>query len=503
MKSINLKVYLVNIILVLLVLGFSLSLYSKVVPIPEYVDSLDNLKIAFNLTKYHQFSASNINGDLTTKERDTLAFFAPNIQKPVTVYEAQPTALREPLPIYITSLILKKLDLINKYPNVQSLNAGKPLMLIKSQNFIYLLLLFTGLVMLLGQFIQHPLLKVFATLILLILVSQHLTGSMYFLLSTELLASVLMVWCCYFLIQAIQKQRLNDWLLAGVMYGLLVLTKAAFIYIGVVLVASLLIYFTYLRQHRHFKGLCCFVLISTIVVIPWMVRNYQQLHFFGVSERAADVLLVRAKKNLMTPIERKGAICVYTANEVLRPACAKYFGFNNNDLSSTGRLKRLLRGSEEDKKARSEMNPEKAISFYFHATTIAYRARFDAYLKQQSIIVANQATSKLAMQAILQHPIDHLISTLLFAWRGLNVRYADIYTYFGFFALIAMGGLGLAKQRPQFLMVALLPTLAFAFYAFLSHFIPRYADPFIPFWMLAVVVTLYGFCKYFLSLFRR
>ncbi len=53
------------------------------------------------------------------------------------------------------------------------------------------------------------------------------------------------------------------------------------------------------------------------------------------------------------------------------------------------------------------------------------------------------------------------------------------------------------------LMVALLPTLAFAFYAFLSHFIPRYADQFIPFWMLAVVVTLYGFCKYLLSLFRR
>ena len=85
----------------------------------------------------------------------------------------------------------------------------------------------------------------------------------------------------------------------------------------------------------------------------------------------------------------------------------------------------------------------------------------------------------------------------------MNVRYADIYTYFGFFALIAMGGLGLAKKRSQFLMVALLPTLAFAFYAFLSHFIPRYADPFIPFWMLAVVVTLYGFCKYLLSLFRR
>lgn len=503
MKSINLKVYLVNIILVLLVLGFSLGLYSKVVPIPEYVDSLDNLKIAFNLAKYHQFSASNINGDLTTKKGDTLTFFIPNIQKPVTVYEAQPTALREPLPIYITSLILKKLNLINKYPNVESLNAGKPLMLIKSQNFIYLLLLFSGLVMLLGHFIQHQFLKVFATLILLALVSQHLTGSMYFLLCTELLASVLMVWCCYFLIQAIQKQRLYDWLLAGVMYGLLVLTKAAFIYIGVVFVASLLIYFAYIRQHQHFKGLGCFVLICAMVVLPWMVRNYQQLHFFGVSERAADVLLVRAEKNLMTPVERKGAICVYTANEILRPACAKYLGFSNNDLSSNGRLIRLLRGHEQDKKARSEMNPEKAISFYYHATTIAYKARFDAYLKQQNIMDANKATSNLAMQSILQHPADHLISTFLFAWRGMNVRYADIYTYYGFFALIAMGGLGLAKQRPQFLMVALLPTLAFAFYAFLSHFIPRYADPFIPFWMLAVVVTFYGFCKFLFTLIRR
>ncbi len=503
MRFFNFKSGLVSFTLIVLTLAFSLGLYSKVAPIPEFEDSLDNLKIAFNLAKYHHFSASNINGELTTKEGDTLAFFAPDIQKPVTIDEAQPTALREPLPIFITSLILKKLDLIKKYPNANALNAGKPLMLIKSQNFIYLLLLFSGLALLLGKFIEKPFIRVFATIVLFLLVGHHLTGGMYFLLSTELLASGLMVWCCYFLIQAIQKQRFYDWLLAGVMFGLLVLTKAAFIYIGVVFVVLLFIYFACLRQHQHLKGLLCFVLIGAIVVMPWMVRNYQQLHFLGVSERAADVLLVRAEKNLMSPLERKGALCLYTANETLGRTCSKYFGFIRDDLSPSGRLKRIYRGHKQDLEARSEMNPAKAISFYYHATTIAYKARFDAYLKQQSIMAANQATSKLAMQTIVEHPVDHLISTMLFAWRGLNVRYADIYTYFGFFALIAMGGIGLAKQRPLYLTVALLPTLAFAFYAFLSHFIPRYAEPFIPFWMLAVVVTFYGLCKYLFTRIHR
>lgn len=491
MISLKIKHGFVNLALMLAVLFFSLGLYSKVTPIPEYVDSLDNLKIAYNLAKYNKFSASNINGELTTIEGDTLAFFSPNIEKPVTIGEAKPTALREPLPIYLTSLILSKLDLIKKYPDLKSLNAGKPLMLIKSQNFIYLVLLFSGLILLLGLFIQQPFIRVLASILLLLLVCHYLTRSMYFLLCTELLASALMVWCSYFLIQAIHKPSVMFWLLAGFLFGLLVLTKAAFIYIGIVFVVLLFIYFSWLRQFAHYKGLACFALISVVIVMPWMIRNYQELNFLGISERAADVLLVRAEKNLMTPLERKGALCFYTSNQSLRLECARYFGFKEIDLSPTGRLKRIYRGHPQDLQARGEMDASKTISFYYHATTIAYKARYDAYLHNQSVIEANNATSKLAMKSILAHPSEHLLSTFLFAYRGLNIQHADIYSFLAFFALVGLGIMGVAQKNTSFLLVSLLPTLTFAFYAFLSHFIPRYSDPLIAFWMLGLVVVAY------------
>lgn len=311
---------------------------------------------------------------------------------------------------------------------------------------------------------------------------------MYFLLCTELLASTLMVWCSYFLIQAIQKQSLKFWLLAGLLFGLLVLTKAAFIYIGLVFVLLLLLHFAWLRQFMHYKGLIYFTAVSVLIVMPWLVRNYQQLHFWGISERAADVLLVRAEKNLMTPLERKGAICFYTSNESLRHKCAQYFGFKEIDLSPTGRLKRIYRGHKQDLHARSEMDASKTISFYYHATTVAYKARYDAYLNNQSVIEANNATSRLAMKTIMEHPFEHLVSTLLFAYRGLNIRYADIYSFLGFFALIGIGVIGFIQRDTKLFMVSLLPNLTFAFYAFLSHFIPRYADPLIAFWMLGLLI---------------
>lgn len=491
MKSLMLKRWAFNLALSLMVVMSSINLFSKVTPIPEYVDALDNLKIAFNLAKYNRFSASNINGELTTQEEDTLSFFSPNIEKPVSIDNALPTALREPFPIWLTSLLLKKFELINKYPNVKSLNVGKPLLLIKSQNFIYLLFLFSGLVVLLGHFVEQPLMRFLTSLVLLVLVQLHLPEGMYYFFLTELLASALMIWYCYFLINAISKQRLLYWILGGLVYGLLVLTKAAFIYIGIVFVASMLIYFIYLRQHQHFKGLSCFILTASIIVMPWVVRNYQQLHFFGVTERAADVLLVRAEKNLMTPLERKGALCFYTSNRSIARACAKFFGFNRDDLSESGRLKRIYRGHKQDLAARSEIKPDKTISYYYHATTVAYQARYEAYLKNQSVIEANNATSKLAIQKIIANPVDHLISTFLFAYRGLNYMYTDAYTYLGFLAIGIMGVIGVKTKQTNFLIVFLFPSLTFLFYAFLSHFIPRYSQPLIPFWMFGFVIICY------------
>lgn len=476
--------------IVLFSLGFSLYLFVQVKPYSEYVDTLDNVKIAYNLAKYQRFSASNIHGELTTTENDTLSLFVPGSERVVTPEAAMPTAVREPLPVWINCLLMRKFHLLKQYANVEQLNAGKPLMLLKSQNFFYLCAMFVALALLLRSWPAPVLWQLTATILLFYLVCQHLSERMYVLLCTELLACVLMLWCCVFLIRALRCQRLPDWGLAGILLGLLILTKAAFLYIGTALMVALL-YFTWQRQRQAGqRGVILMAVMTILVVMPWMLRNLQSLQFFGISERAADVLLVRAEKNLMTPLERKGAICIYTTNLDLKRFCARTFGLDERDLLPTGRLARLVRGHPQDLQARQNLDVAHTISYYYHATTLAYKARVEAYQQQRSMLEANRQTQRMAMQLIMQHPLQHLQATWLFAYRGLNVQHADMVTFAGFFALLALGVSGVRSRDPAAFVLACLPTLMFLFYALCSHFIPRYADPLIPFWLLGLIVLL-------------
>jgi lipopolysaccharide export LptBFGC system permease protein LptF len=87
-----------------------------------------------------------------------------------------------------------------------------------------------------------------------------------------------------------------------------------------------------------------------------------------------------------------------------------------------------------------------------------------------SAMAADDAVKKLAEQRILAHPFKHLATTIPFVWRGALLLFP-----------VLLVALAYALRRRLDLGLFVLPAVGLlAFYALLSHFIPRYSVPALP-----------------------
>jgi 4-amino-4-deoxy-L-arabinose transferase-like glycosyltransferase len=273
---------------------------------------------------------------------------------------------------------------------------------------------------------------------------------------------------------AIKTRHPLYYFLAGLSMGALILTKAAFLYISLALVVCFA--FWLICRWRHgirwgVIGLLLFVFGVTVVVAPWMGRNYYLFGTASVSERGGGVLMMRALKDQMSWTECLGSFYVWAPEGSIRNAVGKTLGFNEADLNKGGRLQRLNRDSfAEDLAAEEAGLPEAAISYYAQAR--AERVKLNKELQQQGVShfknAADVELQKHAMELILAHPIRHLFMTVPFLWRGAPF----IAPLLAFFATIAI------RRRRYDLIAYMLPAIAMvAFYAMATHNIPRYNVP--------------------------
>ena len=87
------------------------------------------------------------------------------------------------------------------------------------------------------------------------------------------------------------------------------------------------------------------------------------------------------------------------------------------------------------------------------------------------------------MQLILAHPVNHLLATIPFLWRGAPVSAP----------LLAILALAALACRRRDVLVYIVPAMAMiAFYALLSHNEPRYNAPVNPVAIVAAVATLHA-----------
>jgi hypothetical protein len=279
--------------------------------------------------------------------------------------------------------------------------------------------------------------------------------------------------------------------ITGMLFGILILTKAAILYVfagAVAVVAG--IFFLQRQQQRPAVSvarlLAMFVGFSCVVG-PWVYRNYVQLGTYHISQRAGVVLLQRAEYDLMTSEEIKGSFYVWATPELQSPI-GHLLGFSPADLKRHGRLQHLNEWSSdfeaEDLAAEEAGLPDKTLTYYREAR--AERVKLSALLRKEGKpepeIAADDAIEHDALQIIEHHPWHHLLLTISLALRGANLMVVA-------FAV----ALWLAIRRREWDLVAFAITGAGAviFYALFSEFIGRYALPMRPIAVAALLVALY------------
>jgi hypothetical protein len=299
-------------------------------------------------------------------------------------------------------------------------------------------------------------------------------------LDTEAPSGALLLIASWLLIRGVVRERIALVAASGLVFGLLALTKAALLYVFVVMVATLLL-FRLLPQVRQLirqplKQLGVLTLVFALVITPWMARNYSHFGTFNIATRGGIVLLLRATKNMMTPREYVGSFYVW-APKPLRSPIGLILGYRKKDMQRGGALQRLNRTdsdfSEDDKRANREGRPEDAISYYRKAQAeqvkVALELRAAGHPTPET--EADEIVQQRAIQRIKEHPWRHLALTIPFLWRGAT---------FAFPLLVFTIVVGLRKHRSELALFAYPAFGLVMFYALLTHFIARYGSPTLP-----------------------
>lgn len=429
------------------------------------LDDGDNIRMAYNLVHHGVIS---VNGGGSGPDSNP-----------------EPTNYREPLPAFVLAATMKALEAVQGPRDPVDYVEGPGARVLKISNFFWGLVLCASVFAAIHIFTQSIWLASAGWLFagLRLEVDRFLT---------EPAAAALIALFSFFAVRAVKNGNTIDYGMAGMVFGALILTKAAFLYVGFALIPPLL-FLLLAKERNRSNGISCFLkgffmLGGVLLVIaPWSARNYVLLGSPQITQRAGIVLMTRAIKNNMTPTEYVGSFYVW-APSGLGDAFGFILGFGPDDLKKGGRLQRLNRHEsdfqDEDLAAEKAGRPEDAVSYYRKARaertklTREFQAQGDPNARPH----ADAELQKRAADLILADPIRHIATTLPFVWRGAFYE-APLLLWFAVLALI--------WRRPD-MLAYVLPSLAMvAFYALASHNIPRYNDPVFP--LAAAALLIFGF----------
>lgn len=470
-----------------------------------------NVKHFATGTPINSDGLSNLHYAYAIAHHGTMGVVSSNV--PQTVY---PSNEREPFPNWLTAQWIKYNPALFNDSRLHQEQSPSQLIRLKTINIWLVMFTLIGIFVLAQNLFQSYLpsnwqfLLAYIT-VLLSYACMHIIHVDFFI--TEIHGAFLMVWFSWAWFRLLQTQHLKYSVLAGALLGLLILTKAAFLYIStVVLVSTLLIYWMQHKPKRVISNHIILLFVTLVMVLPWMYRNYVYLGKFEVAGRGPIVLMTRAYKSQMTDEEFKGAFYAY-APASLKKTMRKITGFNGRDRELGGRLQRFYRAYAHDETCRDLFKENCAIAYYYQAS-IRYNIIMRTYQQlypndvKKATLLGEKAAKSYAINLIKNNPWGHLRTTLVFAWRGawpcntVDGRWYKPYRKFmqpaweeiiPFMGLIAMFGLAitaLVKKQDELIAFTWLGSATFLFYSLATHFIPRYSEMMIPIWVLCFV---YGF----------
>lgn len=457
-------------------------------------DGLSNLKLSYAIAHYGTM------GDLTSTN-------------PVTVI---PNNVREPFPNWITAQWIKHSPALFNDSTLHQTQSPEQLIKIKKPNVWILVGVLLGVFVIaktLYASIVSPNWAFVWSYITLILSIACMHVMHVNTLITEIHGALLIVWFSWAWLKLFQSQRWQYAVLSGLLLGLLILTKAAFLYIAIVVMTVTISALLIQRKPKllifnHF----ILIVVTICLVLPWMYRNYVHLDRFEVAGRGPIVLLTRAFKSQMTDEEFKGAFYAY-APASLKKTMRKITGFNGRDRELGGRLQRFYRAYAHDETCRDLFKENCAIAYYYQAS-IRYNIIMRTYQQlypndaKKATLLGEKAAKSYAINLIKNNPWGHLRTTLVFAWRGawpcnrpdgrwyksdiriVQPAWQEIIPFMGLIAMFGLAITALVKKQDELIAFTWLGSATFLFYSLATHFIPRYSEMMIPIWVLCFV---YGF----------
>ncbi len=384
----------------------------------------------------------------------------------------RPSMYREPLPIWVTAAAVHVLDAVSGLAELPAYDRAPRIRALKFLNLIWIELLFAALcVALYGFTASVPL----SLLVALAAIGPFLSASaidgvngLY----TELPAAALLAASSALLALAVRRPTLRICLTVGAGFACLTLTKAAFLYVcvlmmGVVLLAGLKARVPLRAWTRPALGMVMF----TLLIGTWMMRNGVEFGRWQISERGGLAVYNRALLTEMTFDEYRGSFYAW-ARPSIQPLMGRMLGYGPSDLVKGGRLQRInddIEGgfSQEDLVAETEGVPGRAITFYRRARAerVALANGFERAGSPDPMLAADAVLQQRGMSLIEAHPFRNLALIVPFLWRSAPLSFP---------LLLIVLVLAWMRRRPD-MGVFVLPALAaIGFSASITYFFPRF-----------------------------
>jgi len=317
--------------------------------------------------------------------------------------------------------------------------------------------------------------------------------------NSELPSAILLLILTLFLLLYLENKQKRYLIYSGVTLGLLALTKAVFLYVFIVFIPTLILYDYFISKNRNFVKYWPIVLLVfafTLPVASWMTRNYLQAGRFSITERGGEVLLIRAVKNQMNSDEFWGGFYAYAPEALQRSFFEKFFGYSEKDLSYGGSLQSLNRGHSEDSLAIAQGRGEDIVS-YLRIAQYKFRNDSQIVIAGEASQDRDQSSKGVALQMIVNHPLDHLKTSILYGFRGLwfygGKNALPVLLTFSLYASLAiLFGMSIIKKNDKLFFITIIPVLYFLFHAFFTHFIPRYSGVLVPILSVYLFLIIYS-----------
>jgi len=411
----------------------------------------------------------------------------------------------EPFPAFVNSLYFRLLAWRLQAPlDFAQMHWGELVYLVKQ---IHLIWVFVGQ-MALALFLYAVTRKVWLAALAVLLAQVFFFGN-YRVVDTyytELQGGVLLLLSSMALYFTVLRGSPWPALASGVLLALLALTKASFFYINLVvllaLVVGLMVLAVYQKRFTLKRVLFVWfiVLMGYLVVLgPWLARNYVLFNSPAISDRGGIVLYIRATKNQMNAEEVRGALYLYGPRLYHRlgewwPYARPLADELDPNHGAWMRVNRNRSPNSFFAQVRDELNV---------ATSVP-----DATGRTKTLNEVAHDMNQRAIQSILSQPLKHVGMSFVFLWRGMwDIPPINFYFMSGehdgwvseaaILCVYALGLIGfffvfiLSRARVEFATLGLLTFGGIAFYAGLSHFLPRYMLVFYP--MLVLMGTVFLF----------